>query len=58
VFSVLSVDRSVQSRVSEGGTAPKNVRREAQRWLNRLDRERRTIDESRAGGFTPGPVRA
>ena len=58
VFSVLSVDRSVRSRTSEGGTAPKNVRREAQRWLKRLAKEHRTIDAGRAGGFTPGPVRA
>src|SRR5882724_4968083 len=29
VFAVLSVDNSVKSRVSHGGTAPKNVRREA-----------------------------
>ena len=26
VFAVLSVERSVQSRTSYGGTAPKNVR--------------------------------
>jgi argininosuccinate lyase len=36
VFSVLSVDRSVESRKSLGGTAPKNVRREAEKWLKRL----------------------
>jgi argininosuccinate lyase len=36
VFAVLSVERSVASRSSLGGTAPKNVRREAQRWLRRL----------------------
>ena len=40
VFSVLSVDRSVKSRVSYGGTAPKNVRAQAKRWLKRLDQER------------------
>src|SRR5215203_2467909 len=40
VFAVLSVERSVASRTSLGGTAPKNVRREAQRWLRRLDQER------------------
>ncbi|MEZ5787783.1 MAG: argininosuccinate lyase [Xanthobacteraceae bacterium] len=37
---VLSVDNSVKSRGSAGGTAPKNVRAQAQRWLRRLDRER------------------
>jgi argininosuccinate lyase len=36
VFTVLSVDRSVKSRTSFGGTAPANVRREAQKWLKRL----------------------
>jgi argininosuccinate lyase len=38
VFAVLSVDNSVKSRVSHGGTAPKNVRREANRWLKALAR--------------------
>jgi argininosuccinate lyase len=38
VFSVLSVDRSVKSRVSYGGTAPKNVRAQANKWLRRLDK--------------------
>jgi argininosuccinate lyase len=41
VFDVLTVDNSVRSRVSYGGTAPKNVRREANRWLKALARERR-----------------
>ena len=36
VFAVLSVDNSVKSRVSYGGTSPKNVRREASRWLKVL----------------------
>jgi argininosuccinate lyase len=36
VFGVLPVERSVQSRVSYGGTAPANVRREATKWLKRL----------------------
>jgi argininosuccinate lyase len=39
VFNVLAVERSVASRTSLGGTAPKNVRREAKRWLARLDGE-------------------
>jgi argininosuccinate lyase len=39
VFSVLSVDRSVKSRVSLGGTAPKNVRAQAKKWLKRLEKE-------------------
>ncbi|MDO8877871.1 MAG: argininosuccinate lyase [Pseudolabrys sp.] len=39
VFSVLSVDRSVKSRVSYGGTAPKNVKAQAKKWLRKLDQE-------------------
>jgi len=41
VFSVLSVERSAKSRESYGGTAPKNVRAQARKWLKKLDRERR-----------------
>jgi argininosuccinate lyase len=40
VFSVLSVDRSVKSRVSYGGTAPKNVRAQANKWLRKLAKEK------------------
>ena len=40
VFSVLSVDRSVKSRVSYGGTAPKNVRAQANKWLRKLEKEK------------------
>ncbi len=36
VFRVLSVERSVASRTSFGGTAPKNVRTQARKWLSRL----------------------
>ncbi len=36
VFSVLSVEASVASRTSYGGTAPVNVAREAARWLAAL----------------------
>jgi argininosuccinate lyase len=36
VFGVLSVEKSVTSRVVYGGTAPKNVRIQAKRWLKRL----------------------
>ncbi|HET6377312.1 MAG TPA: argininosuccinate lyase [Methylocella sp.] len=39
VYSVLGVQNSVRSRSSYGGTAPKNVRAQAKRWLNRLARE-------------------
>jgi argininosuccinate lyase len=37
VFGVLSVENSVKSRTIYGGTAPKNVRAEARRWLERLE---------------------
>ncbi len=36
VFAVLGVDQSVKSRVSYGGTAPANVRKQARRWLKQL----------------------
>jgi argininosuccinate lyase len=36
VFEVLGVEKSVASRMSYGGTAPDNVRREARHWLERL----------------------
>jgi argininosuccinate lyase len=39
VFSVLSVERSVASRMACGGTAPANVRREAAKWLKRLGKK-------------------
>ena len=38
VFGVLSVEKSVKSREVYGGTAPKNVRAQAKRWLQRLER--------------------
>ncbi len=36
VFKVLSVEASVKSRKSFGGTAPSNVKRESKRWLKIL----------------------
>jgi argininosuccinate lyase len=39
IFDVLSAENSVKNRTSFGGTAPKNVRREANRWLKALARE-------------------
>jgi argininosuccinate lyase len=36
VFGVLGVERSVKSRVSYGGTAPANVRKQAKAWLKKL----------------------
>jgi argininosuccinate lyase len=40
VFNVLSVARSVQSRTTYGGTAPKNVRAQAKKWLRKLNKEK------------------
>jgi argininosuccinate lyase len=39
VFAVLSAANSVKSRTVYGGTAPKNVRKEAERWLKRLGKK-------------------
>jgi argininosuccinate lyase len=36
VYKVLTVEASVASRTSFGGTAPANVAREARRWLKLL----------------------
>jgi argininosuccinate lyase len=38
IFGVLSVEASVASRTSEGGTAPGNVRGAARRWIDELSR--------------------
>ena len=46
IFKVLGVDRSVKSRVSYGGTAPANVKRQAKRWLTRLEKEAARGDAS------------
>ena len=40
VYEVLGVQNSVASRVSYGGTAPDNVRAQAERWLALLGRDR------------------
>jgi argininosuccinate lyase len=41
VLNVLSVEASVKSRTSFGGTAPKNVLAQAKGWLKRLEKERK-----------------
>ncbi len=38
VYAVLDPGRSAKSRKSHGGTAPGNVRREARRWIKRLEK--------------------
>jgi argininosuccinate lyase len=40
-LAVLSVEASVKSRVSYGGTAPKHVSAQAKAWLKRLEKERK-----------------
>jgi argininosuccinate lyase len=45
--SVLSVEHSVRSRTSFGGTAPANVRREARKWLKRLAKGQATDGRKR-----------
>jgi argininosuccinate lyase len=40
-LGVLSVEASVKSRVSYGGTAPKNVAAQAKAWLRRLEKQRK-----------------
>jgi len=42
VMEVLSVEASVKSRTSYGGTAPKNVRAQAKAWLKRLEKEQKS----------------
>jgi len=39
VFTVLTAEQSARSRTSYGGTAPRNVRSEARKWLRRLDKD-------------------
>ena len=36
IFDVLTVESSLASRTSFGGTAPSNVQQQAQAWLNKL----------------------
>ncbi len=39
IFNVLSVQDSVKSRTSYGGTAPQNVRKMAQKWIKHLEKQ-------------------
>jgi argininosuccinate lyase len=41
-LGALSVEASVKSRTSYGGTAPKNVRAQANAWFKRLEKERKS----------------
>lgn len=40
VYTVLGVEKSVTSRTSYGGTAPENVRIQAERWIERLGKDK------------------
>ena len=40
VYSVLTVENSVTSRMSYGGTAPDNVSKQARQWLKKLSAEK------------------
>ena len=40
-LATLSVEASVKSRISYGGTAPKNVAKQARVWLKRLEKQRK-----------------
>jgi argininosuccinate lyase len=42
VYSALDVAGSVKSRTSYGGTAPSSVKREARRWIKRLEKDGQT----------------
>jgi argininosuccinate lyase len=42
VYKVLTVEASVASRVSFGGTAPANVKKEAKRWIGVLAKDKRS----------------
>jgi argininosuccinate lyase len=47
VFSVLGVEQSANSRTCYGGTAPDNVREQAQKWINRLGQASHSPETSR-----------
>ena len=48
VIGVLSVESSLQSRQSYGGTAPENVRGQAKRWLQALAKENEHVRHAAA----------
>ncbi len=43
IFTVLSVQSSSQSRTSYGGTSPTNVKKMAQGWIKRLEKEGKPV---------------
>ncbi len=52
VFEVLGVEKSVRSRLSYGGTAPDNVRAQAEAWRERLEQRENRLDQLE---FRPNP---
>jgi len=53
VYAVLGVEKSVSSRTSYGGTAPDNVRAQAEGWLQRLGKDR-AVGQGSATDHLPG----
>ena len=49
IHKVLSVEASVKSRQSYGGTAPDNVRAQVERWTEQLTGEKLTLPRGKAG---------
>lgn len=46
VYSVLSVNNSVKSRTSYGGTAPSEVRKQIRYWRRRLAKENKAAQKN------------
>jgi argininosuccinate lyase len=40
IYNVLNADKSVNRKISEGGTSPKNVKKAAEKWIERLKDEK------------------
>src|SRR5690606_17517599 len=57
VFSVLSVQKSVASRKSFGGTAPAQVRRQLRYWRKRLAKARSRVQRTGNSAIACGPRR-
>ena len=40
IYNALNIRESVERKISEGGTSPKNVLKQANQWLKRLENEK------------------
>ena len=40
IYKALNVRDSVERKISEGGTSPKNVLKQASRWIKRLENDK------------------